>query len=191
MSGKQLAKWKVEPYNVDNVSFSPDGQSIIGIVDKDKVRLWNLSGKQLTEIKGQPGAFKAVNFSPDGQYLATGGYNGAVSIWNLSGHKLAEIVKGQQQVFDGMTLSLVPTRVENVSFSPDKQRLATVEDDGKVRLWNRSGRQLAQFKNNQGKINQVSFSQDGQHLATVATVTGSMNLTVEGEGSTATESKTP
>jgi WD40 repeat protein len=191
LSGKQLAKWKVEPDSVDSMSFSPDGQSFIGIVDKHKVRLWNLSGKQLAEIKGQPGAFKAVSFRPDGQYFATGGYNGAVSIWNLSGHKLTEIVKGQQQVFDAITLSLYPVPVESVSFSPGGQRLATVEDDGKVRLWNRSGRRLTEFKSNQGKINQVSFSPDGQHLATVATVTGSINLTVEGEEATATESKTP
>ncbi len=191
LSGKHLAQWKVEPYSVESLSFSPDGQSFIGIVDNDKVRLWNLLGKQLTEIKGQPGAFKAVSLSPDGQYLATGGYNGAVSIWNLSGHKLTEIVKGQQPVFDGITLSLDPGQVESVSFSPDEQRLATLEDDGKVQLWNRSGRQLAEFKSNQGRIHQVSFSPDGQHLATVATVKGSMNLIVESEGSTATQSQTP
>jgi WD40 repeat protein len=52
----------------------------------------------------------------------------------------------------------------SVSFSPDGQRIATINGDT-VRLWNLSGRQLAELKG-QGKINDVSFSPDGQQLVT-------------------------
>ena len=191
LSGKQLVQWKVEPYTTESVSFSPDGRHLVGIADKGTVRLWNLRGKLLTEIKRQPGEFKVVSFSRDGQYLATGGYNGAVSIWDLSGKQMAEIIKGHQQGFDGMTLSLGVTYSDSVIFSQDGQHIATLNEDGRVRLWNRSGQKIAEFASNQAKINQVTFSRNGQHLATVATVRESMDLTVERIGSTFAQSKTP
>lgn len=59
-------------------------------------------------------------------------------------------------------------RIYNVSFSPEGQRLATVGEDGTLRLWNLSGKELAVFKGHQAKVMSVSFSPDGQYLATAS-----------------------
>jgi WD40 repeat protein len=53
----------------------------------------------------------------------------------------------------------------DVSFSPDGQCIATAGANGTIRLWDRLGRQIAQFDSHQSKIWSVSFSPDGQYLA--------------------------
>jgi WD40 repeat protein len=52
-----------------------------------------------------------------------------------------------------------------VSFSPDGQCIATAGANGTIRLWDRLGRQIAQFDSHQSNIWSVSFSPDGQYLA--------------------------
>jgi WD40 repeat protein len=57
-------------------------------------------------------------------------------------------------------------RVDSVSFSPDQQHLATIESDGVAKLWDLSGRQIAQLNSVQGEVYCVSFSPDGKRIAT-------------------------
>jgi len=56
--------------------------------------------------------------------------------------------------------------VYDVSFSPDGQRLVTVEKDGTVQLWSRSGKPLIHWKGHSSNIYSVRFSPDGQRIAT-------------------------
>jgi len=56
--------------------------------------------------------------------------------------------------------------VTSVSFSPDKQILATAGIDDRVRIWNFSGQKLAEWKALQQSVNMLSFSPDGNFLAT-------------------------
>jgi WD40 repeat protein len=53
-----------------------------------------------------------------------------------------------------------------VTFSPDGKTLATSGEDGTARLWDLSGKELAQLKGHQGSVRSVSFSPDGKTLAT-------------------------
>ncbi|NEO22833.1 hypothetical protein [Moorena sp. SIO4A5] len=56
--------------------------------------------------------------------------------------------------------------VKQLQFSLDGQLLASVGEEGMVRLWNLKTRQVQQkFKGYQGRVRQVEFSRDGQHLA--------------------------
>ncbi|MFP5274176.1 AAA-like domain-containing protein [Coleofasciculus sp.] len=170
LSGEELTEWQVAQGWNYFVSLSPDGQRLASTGEDGMVRLWNLSGEQIAEIQGQLGEFNQVIFSPDGQYITTAGYNGAVNIWDLSGQPVTEIMKGQGDAVDSEILRLERTSTKRVTFSWDLQRLATVEDDGKVYIWNRSGLKLAELKSDQGKVEYVSFSPDGQHIAGVVTV---------------------
>ncbi|MBD2340744.1 hypothetical protein H6G64_27635, partial [Calothrix sp. FACHB-156] len=56
--------------------------------------------------------------------------------------------------------------VNSVQFSPDGQRLATGGVDGTARVWDTSGKELAQLRGHQGGVYSVQFSPDGQRLAT-------------------------
>jgi WD40 repeat protein len=56
--------------------------------------------------------------------------------------------------------------VTSVSFSPNRQILATAGIDDKVRIWNFSGQKIAEWKALQQSVNMVNFSPDGKILAT-------------------------
>src|SRR6476469_5912295 len=56
--------------------------------------------------------------------------------------------------------------VTSVSFSPQRQILATAGIDDRVRIWNFSGQQLVEWKALQQSVNMVNFSPNGKFLAT-------------------------
>ncbi len=56
--------------------------------------------------------------------------------------------------------------VTSVSFSPNRQILATAGIDDKVRIWNFSGQIIAEWKALQQSVNMVNFSPNGNFLAT-------------------------
>jgi WD40 repeat protein len=57
--------------------------------------------------------------------------------------------------------------VNDLSFSPDGQRLATAGEDSTAQIWDLSGNQLAVLKGHQWGVTSVRFSLDGQRLATI------------------------
>lgn len=56
--------------------------------------------------------------------------------------------------------------VTSVSFSPNRQILATAGIDDQVRIWNFSGQKIAEWKALQQSVNMVNFSPNGKFLAT-------------------------
>src|SRR5919199_3512677 len=56
--------------------------------------------------------------------------------------------------------------VTSVSFSPNRQILATAGIDDRVRIWNFSGEKIAEWKALQESVNMVNFSPNGNFLAT-------------------------
>ncbi|MBD2651131.1 nSTAND1 domain-containing NTPase [Nostoc foliaceum] len=60
------------------------------------------------------------------------------------------------------------SNVETASFSPDGKRIVTASFDGTARVWNLSGRQLAEIKGHTSSVNSASFSPDGKHIVTAS-----------------------
>ncbi len=56
--------------------------------------------------------------------------------------------------------------VTTVGFSPERTILATAGVDDRVRIWNLSGKKIAEWKALQQSVNMLSFSSDGKILAT-------------------------
>jgi WD40 repeat protein len=56
-------------------------------------------------------------------------------------------------------------QLNQVSFSPDGKQLATVGEDGKIRLFDLFGKQLYELEKRQTGVNSLSFSLDGKYLA--------------------------
>jgi WD40 repeat protein len=154
---------------ISSMDFSPDGKQLATSGEDGVALLWDASGKQLTKLKGHQGGVTSIKFSPDGKKLATSGEDGTARLWDISGRQLAEF-KGHQKGSSSITQtgsdgrSLEKGSVINIKFSPDGKKLATSGEDGTARLWDISGKQLAEFKGHNKSLLEIEFSPDGMQL---------------------------
>ncbi len=94
-------------------------------------------------------------FSPDGATIATGG-GSVVQFWDTRTWKVRDKLKG-----------LTGHRVSRLVFAADSKRLASVEYNGTLRLWNvQNGELLLTTRLHRGVVFSVSFSPDGRIVAT-------------------------
>ena len=109
---------------VNSISFSPDGRSLVSGSDDRSVRIWNIRDGSSRKLPGSDGAgwFFSVVFSPDGRYIAASdGTRDSLWIW------------------DSRTISLVAnwkghTFVCCVQFTPDGKGLMS-GGDTTVKYW--------------------------------------------------------
>ncbi len=141
---------------VTSVSFHGDGDLIASGDRWGDLHLWKFDGQSI-----QPTAYQVdpilepiseVAFSPNGQLLAVATVNGPIYLFPLgSGEFLFPLETFQGH--EGM--------VQDLDFDTDGHMLASVGDDGTVRLW--------QIRStwHEGIINDIAFSPDGSMYASV------------------------
>ncbi|MHC5722455.1 MAG: WD40 repeat domain-containing protein, partial [Nostoc sp.] len=56
----------------------------------------------------------------------------------------------------------------SASFSPDGKRIVTASQDGTARVWDISGKQLAELQGHTGSVISASFSPDGKRIVTAS-----------------------
>jgi len=150
--------------NRTNLSISPDGSVLATGHEDGKVRLWQVSDGELLHTLGYSrGVAGAIAFSPDGSMLAFHSY-----VYSYFSVKLYRVSDGKLvgNLFYPGGLSLA----DCTAFSPDGTMLASVHNDGEVRLWQVSdGELLGIFRIaddfDDKYVNAVAFSPDGSTLA--------------------------
>jgi WD40 repeat protein len=111
------------PRPVRAVAFSPDGTTLAtGSLDQTAA-LWDVAtGRPLNSPLQHEGEVVTVAFSADGKLLLTGSDDHAVRLWDVgTGVRLGPLL-----VHPGSVLA---------AFQPKTNRIATVADDGPLRLW--------------------------------------------------------
>jgi WD40 repeat protein len=151
---------------------SPDGAVFVAALRPTKVVgvwLWDAAdGRSLRRLEWEPDVLDALcaAFSGDGRLVACGGSrpgpkgNGApnpppaaaLTVWDVRSGAVVSTPPGHSGP------------VTAVALSPDGARLASVSDDGTLRIWHsRSGEELARAT--AGKGDTVAFSPDGRLYA--------------------------
>ncbi|BAZ00727.1 WD-40 repeat-containing protein [Tolypothrix tenuis PCC 7101] len=174
--GKQLVLLKGHQGKVTSASFSPNGKQIITIAadgNYDSVNgttktaiLWNLDGKLRKEFKQLQevwGAGDSASFSPDGQKILTVSHDDTVHLWDLSGKKLVDLTSVDGK---GYVNSNGKAFVKSASFSPDGKLILVPYNGNTVRVWNSSGKLVAELKG--GLNNNASFTPDGKKILTLS-----------------------
>lgn len=118
---------------------------------------------------------RKVVASPDGRLVASVADDMVCKLWNAETGELARELRGHEP----RTPNLFPSMLYSCGFSPDGQRLATVDKVGRIVLWNvADGGQLQTLEapglytwdpkqriHSIGGIRSVAFSPDGKLLA--------------------------
>ncbi len=193
VSGKHLHTLEIGE-KVNDVTFSPDDQSIAVITTQGTVQRWSpKTGKQLFSFTASPQG-TGLAFHPQGHQLATAGRESVIKIWDARTGKPVRTLSGHQgwvnavafapagnvlvsasedktvRIWDmakGQTLRTLPkqaTAVTDIAISSDGQTLAFSTEDGTIQLWTLSGKLLYTLKTENVVVTSVAFSPDGNTL---------------------------
>ena len=114
------------------IAFSPDGTTIAAGGADGLTRLWSIATGQTGGIldNATQDSIYTLDYSPDGSILAAGGGNSeaytrdnSIRLWNAASFNVLGGLLGHE------------TAVRSALFSPDGTRIATVSEDGSLRLW--------------------------------------------------------
>ena len=143
---------------VTDMAYYPAGGQLISVSEDGSIRIWDilLRTPRLALNIGVP--LTAVAYRFDGAIFAVGQADGVVGIYaNADG-----------QTF--ITQNAHAGAVNDVAFNSDGTLLATVGDDGTLRVWNalRPDSALATIQVAQTPLESVAFSPNGQLIAVAA-----------------------
>ena len=163
IEGKLQGVFKAHQTEINDLSASPDCQTIATASNDKTVRLWTWQGKLQGILEGHEDTVWEVNFSPDGQSLATASSDTTVKLWKRDGKLLNSLDRHENWV-------------RTVIFFPDGHEVASGSDDNTVKLWNRDGTLLKVFQNaNENGVISLTVSPDGK-LVVLGSADGTIKL---------------
>jgi len=139
--GGNLYRTVKSPHGVfHDCCWSPDCTRIVTVGDRKAVCLWDLrTFVMIRRLDGHHHHVCQCEFSPDGAVLATSSFDTRVILWDTNtGTQLLQLNHCQPApllMFAGGANGMY---VRSLSFSPDGLFIATVCDDGLMRVWDLS-----------------------------------------------------
>jgi WD40 repeat protein len=152
LQGQEIAKLKGHTQPILNISISPDGQRIATASYDNTARIWDLTGKQLEILQGHQNSVNSAQFSPDGKLIVTASADTTARVWDISGKFLFELPNQDY--------------VNSAQFTKDGKHIITSAAN-KVRVWDLSGRQLAEYQHEEKSLAGAMPSPDGKKIMTI------------------------
>jgi WD40 repeat protein len=162
LQGNLLQSYKHKK-DVVSAQFSPDGRTVLTASFDETAKRWDLQGNLLNGYDKQYGAVTTAIFSPDGTKVLT--VSETARLWEANGKLLTEFnflkyITGKMSIEENYSISAA-------AFSPGSNRVLTVHNDNRARLWDLEGKLLTQLEHN-AKIYSAIFSTDGTQVVTAS-----------------------
>ncbi|MBF0383599.1 MAG: caspase family protein [Magnetococcales bacterium] len=173
-SGKQTKLFTGHNGKVADVAISFDSKFIASGGSDGSVKIWDIaSAKLLEELDERDGPITSLDWDRSGVRIVSGHDNGRIRVWDLkkifSVRSLGQN-KHKKTRYNSRSLSGHGNgTVHDVVFSPNGERIASVGNDKKVRIWSSSnGKQIYDLTGHQQNIVSATFFPNGRFLATAS-----------------------
>ncbi|HET7236909.1 MAG TPA: hypothetical protein VFK59_10820, partial [Actinomycetota bacterium] len=135
--------------------FGPDGLVAVSGTDEedgDQVKIWRWATNEVIAELSLSGS-EVISFDASGSRIAVDSDD--TTVWDVrTGRLLATLPSSQERPYD-------------IAFSPDGSRLAEMDPDGTVRLFDAGSGEEVLVLDGHDEGGQIAFSPDGSMLATV------------------------
>ena len=179
----KLWTWKEKQYRLDNsisrqshlessssVSFNPatTKNPLLAFANSQGiVKLLDINRSKKNEFRAHKQEIGTVSFSPNGNYIATASGDRTAKlwdiIWDIKGELKATKLKATLEGQEGHHAA-----VQDISFHPTKNLIATASKDKNVKLWNFSGKLLTNITGHSAPVMSVRFTPNGNKIATAS-----------------------
>jgi WD40 repeat protein len=165
--GEEIGRFPADFGAACNVVLSADAKYVAEARRDGTVHVWDLgAGRELAAVspdgEAKPYAYRTAAFSPDGRSLAVteasdGMHPDGITVWEWAAGRRQFALRGQREFGDALR------------FSPDGRRLAWVNSEAAVVLWEMAEGQRVRTFLGLGRgprVQGVVFSPDGRRIAT-------------------------
>jgi WD40 repeat protein len=141
--------------------FSPAADQVLAASSSGNAYLWKSNdgapvGPPLADSKAP---IMYASYSKDGQWLVTAKADSEVIVWDANTHKYAHELDSTRRHWSAVRCAV---------FSPDGERIASVDTDGQGRLWKRDGTWISNLESHHDLARRVVFSHDGKEVVTTS-----------------------
>ncbi len=162
-TGTRRGSYQPNSRFVEQITFTPDGQSLILRCADAQIRVWRIQGSPglCRRLTGHSKEAWTLAFSPNGKILASGSDDHTIKLWDVAAGRELLSLPGHEST------------VTALAFFPDGNRLASVSLDQTLRIWTLStdaldghvsarSDLLARYDD---RLFALALTRDGKHLA--------------------------
>ena len=154
-------------WGIEEVLFSPDGKSILSVVNDYQIRMWDIATGKRRRFTGYTGYLTNACFSPDEKTLATVDYPGDIRIWDIMAGKLKRTISN---LYPRDSSHYAQYDTNYIGFTPNGEKVIISEFDGAISLWDTGTKRLHTLNGKKNSSdgtwsNDVLVSPNGETIA--------------------------
>ncbi len=157
-TGEHIQTLEGHENNVDSLTFSVDGGTLISGSSDGNVRFWDTrtgNEQHKLDITTEDGVYYKVALSPDGSLFAAADNSGTIGLFRTKTGARIQTLEGHSRY------------VLSLTFSADMRTIASGSADGSLRIWDvASGETTHILTDYYGEFSNIAVSADGKTIAT-------------------------